>query len=63
MHQVLDERQQAVLGWVNQGCPDGVWPDSTYKVSAQALQNRGLINQAIARRCQYGRRTSSEHDV
>ncbi|MFE3183069.1 hypothetical protein ACFXKR_19695 [Streptomyces violascens] len=36
-------RQQAVLDWVCQGCPDGVWPDSTYKVSAQALQSRGLI--------------------
>ncbi|MGW2817280.1 hypothetical protein [Streptomyces sp. NPDC001415] len=43
MHQALNERQQAVLGWVGQGCPDGVWPDSTYKTSGQALQNRGLI--------------------
>ncbi|MFG2674752.1 hypothetical protein [Streptomyces sp. NPDC048445] len=43
MHQTLNERQLAVLDWVGQGSPDGVWPDSTYKVSAQALQNRGLI--------------------
>ncbi|MGA4839107.1 hypothetical protein [Streptomyces sp. G45] len=43
MQQTLNERQQAVLDWVGQGCPDGVWPDSTYKVSAQALQNRGLV--------------------
>lgn len=43
MHQALNERQQAVLDWVGQGCPDGVWPDSTYKTSGQALQNRGLI--------------------
>ncbi|MFD8691377.1 hypothetical protein [Streptomyces sp. NPDC059651] len=43
MHRDLNERQQTVLGWVGQGCPDGVWPDSTFKVSAQALQNRGLI--------------------
>ncbi|MFD4634026.1 hypothetical protein ACFVYR_20015 [Streptomyces sp. NPDC058284] len=43
MQQALDERQQAVLDWVGQGCPDKVWPDSTYKVSVQALQNRGLV--------------------
>ncbi|MGQ4487578.1 hypothetical protein LRE75_07275 [Streptomyces sp. 372A] len=43
MHQTLNERQQTVLDWVSQGCPDGVWPDSTFKVSAQALQSRGLI--------------------
>lgn len=28
---------------MGQGCPEGLWPDSTYKVSAQALQSRGLI--------------------
>lgn len=39
----LNERQHAVLSWVSQGCPSGFWPDSTYKVSAQALQCRGLI--------------------
>ncbi|MFE4646137.1 hypothetical protein [Streptomyces sp. NPDC056730] len=43
MHRDLNERQQAVLDWVGQGSPDGVWPDSTYKASAQALQSRGLI--------------------
>ncbi|WP_225882190.1 hypothetical protein [Streptomyces aureocirculatus] len=43
MQQALNGRQQAVLDWVGQGCPDGVWPDSTYKVSVQALQNRGLV--------------------
>ncbi|MER5936487.1 hypothetical protein ABT121_04095 [Streptomyces sp. NPDC001928] len=43
MHQGLNEQQQAVLDWVGRGCPDGIWTDSTYKVSAQALQNRGLI--------------------
>lgn len=37
MHQTLNERQQTVLDWVGQGCPDGVWQDSTFKVSAQAL--------------------------
>ncbi|GAA2465627.1 hypothetical protein ACFPFX_10365 [Streptomyces mauvecolor] len=43
MNRGLNERQQAVLDWVSQGCPDGIWPDSTYKVSARALQSRGLI--------------------
>ncbi|MEU5231682.1 hypothetical protein AB0G82_20720 [Streptomyces anulatus] len=43
MHRGLNERQQAVLDWVGQGSPDGVWPDSTHKASAQALQSRGLI--------------------
>ncbi|MFC8346478.1 hypothetical protein [Streptomyces sp. NPDC057280] len=43
MDQTLNERQRAVLDWVGQGCPEGAWPDSTYKTSGQALQNRGLI--------------------
>jgi len=43
MHHALNERQQAVLDWVGQECPDGVWPDSMYKVRAQVLQSRGLI--------------------
>ncbi|WP_176482066.1 hypothetical protein [Streptomyces albidoflavus] len=43
MHEGLNERQRDVLDWVGQGCPEGVWPDSTHKVSAQALQSRGLI--------------------
>lgn len=43
MYRGLNERQQAVLDWVSQGSPDGVWPDSTHKASAQALQSRGLI--------------------
>ncbi|MEU8974904.1 hypothetical protein AB0D11_37585 [Streptomyces monashensis] len=43
MQQDLNERQQAVLDWVSQGCPDGVWTDSVFKTSAQALHSRGLI--------------------
>ncbi|MFF1379676.1 hypothetical protein [Streptomyces sp. NPDC058308] len=39
----LNERQLAVLEWVGLQCPDGVWSDSTYKVSAQALQSRELV--------------------
>ncbi|MET7618354.1 hypothetical protein [Streptomyces sp. NPDC005408] len=43
MQRDLNERQQAVLDWISNGCPDGTWNDTTYKVSAQALQNRGLV--------------------
>ncbi|WP_408993584.1 hypothetical protein [Streptomyces sp. 1268] len=46
----LNERQHAVLSWVGQGCPSGFWPDSAYKVSAQALQSRGLIKVTKRRR-------------
>ncbi|WP_275407825.1 hypothetical protein [Streptomyces coelicoflavus] len=38
MNRDPNERQQAVLDWVGRGCPGGVWPDSTYKVSARALR-------------------------
>nr|WP_237551823.1 hypothetical protein [Streptomyces sp. SID8367] len=47
----MNERQHAVLSWVSQGCPSGFWPDSTYKVSAQALQCRGLIKVSKRRGC------------
>lgn len=50
MHGDLNKRQQTVLDWVGQGCPDGVWPDSTFKVSAQALQSRGLRGHGHRRR-------------
>ncbi|MEV4923221.1 hypothetical protein [Streptomyces roseoverticillatus] len=43
MKQQLNERQLSVLQWVDQGCPDGVWETSSYKISCQALQNRGLL--------------------
>ncbi len=55
MQQALNEWRQAVLNWVGQGCPDGVWPDSTYKVSTQALQNRGLV-EITKRRGHWGAR-------
>lgn len=38
----LSDRQQAVLQWVAQGCPDGVWHDYTYKHVAYGLAGRGL---------------------
>lgn len=42
---LLNEVQIAVLGWIKDGCPDGVYPDDSYshRVSARALQSRGLI--------------------
>ncbi|WP_432003281.1 hypothetical protein [Streptomyces sioyaensis] len=46
----LNERQRKVLRWIAGGCPAGAWgeDDFTYKTSAQALQNRGLVK--ISRR-------------
>ncbi|MFE5814881.1 hypothetical protein ACFQ6S_15935 [Streptomyces sp. NPDC056479] len=43
MKQELNKRQIAVLHWVGQGCPSGVWETSTYKITCVALQNRGLL--------------------
>ncbi len=43
MKQLLNERQLSVLQWVERECPDGVWETSSYKISCQALQNRGLL--------------------
>lgn len=42
----LNAAQIAVLGWIKDGCPDGVYPDDSYsnRVSARALQSRGLIH-------------------
>ncbi len=39
----LTPRQLAVLQWVADGCPAGVWPDETHKHSARALEARGLV--------------------
>ncbi|MDF1478790.1 helix-turn-helix domain-containing protein [Leifsonia sp. H3M29-4] len=41
----LNDKQQAVLAWVVQGCPPGVYPDDdfSHRVTARALKNRGLI--------------------
>lgn len=49
----LNERQPAVLQWVGQAWPDGLWEDSSYQTSCQALQNRGLLKVA-RRRGQWG---------
>ncbi|MGD3110877.1 hypothetical protein [Streptomyces sp. YGL11-2] len=41
----LNDRQMEVLRWIAGGCPAGTWgkDDFSYKTSAQALQNRGLV--------------------
>jgi hypothetical protein len=39
----LSTRQVQVLQWISQGCPDGVWPDFTYKTTSYALAARNLV--------------------
>lgn len=39
----LSTRQVEVLRWISQGCPDGVWPDFTYKTTTYALAARNLV--------------------
>ena len=42
-YQPLSARQVEILRWVADGCPDGVWKDFTYKHTAYALAERGLV--------------------
>ena len=42
-HAPLSVRQVMVLQWIGQGCPDGVWPDFTYKTTTYALAARNLV--------------------
>ncbi|MGH3350895.1 MAG: hypothetical protein ACRDPS_09545 [Nocardioides sp.] len=40
----LNQKQVDVLGWISDGCPAGVYEDGhEHKITAQALQRRGLI--------------------
>lgn len=39
----LNTRQLDVLRWINEGCPDGRWTNTSYKATAAALQNRRLV--------------------
>jgi hypothetical protein len=43
MSNSLNQPQLAVLGWVADGCPDGVMDGSAHRISAAALRSRGLI--------------------
>jgi excisionase family DNA binding protein len=38
----LTERQLTILHWIADGCPERSWPDESHKITAHALQNRGL---------------------
>ena len=40
--QPLSDRQVNVLQWIADGCPDREWPDESHKLSARALESRGL---------------------
>lgn len=39
----LSEAQCSILGWVKDGCPDGIYEGYTHRISAAALRSRGLI--------------------
>lgn len=43
LERLVNELQLAVLEWVAAGCPAGAWETSSYKITCQALQNRGLV--------------------
>ena len=42
-HALLNERQVAVLKWIHDGCPDGVWIDFSDKRTTYALADRKLV--------------------
>jgi hypothetical protein len=39
----LTEKQIELLRWIAEGCPSGVYEDTFHRISAAALQTRGLI--------------------
>lgn len=39
----LTESQVAVLRWIGDGCPEGMMKDDFHRISAAALQHRGLV--------------------
>lgn len=41
---ILNEAQEAVLRWIGDGCPDGVYEGYSHRVSAAALRTRGLVH-------------------
>lgn len=40
----LTDRQLAVLRWIADGCPEGVWPGHSHKLSVRALETRNLAS-------------------
>ncbi|MBS1695052.1 MAG: hypothetical protein JST91_22820 [Actinobacteria bacterium] len=49
LHDPLNHRQVEVLRWIQEGCPESRWSDSTYKTTAVALQTRRLVEVASPR--------------
>lgn len=43
LRQPLNSRQLEVLGWIADGCPDGVMANASYKLTAGALRDRRLV--------------------
>jgi hypothetical protein len=43
METTINEKQLAVLRWIADGCPAGVYSGVAHKVSAAALRSRGLV--------------------
>jgi hypothetical protein len=39
----LTSRQIEVLQWIAEGCPNRDWPNESHKITAWALDNRGLV--------------------
>src|SRR5690242_20337488 len=39
----LTEHQIGILRWIAEGCPGGVMDGVSYRISAAALRNRGLV--------------------
>lgn len=41
----LNESQAAVLAWIVEGCPAGIYPDGSFnhRITARALESRGLV--------------------
>ena len=39
----VNARQLEVLRWISEGCPDDVMTGDTHKVTARALESRGLV--------------------
>ncbi|ASF10906.2 hypothetical protein NBRGN_065_00420 [Nocardia brasiliensis NBRC 14402] len=39
----LNQKQADVLGWIIDGCPDGVFSDPEHRITARALERRGLV--------------------
>jgi hypothetical protein len=39
---MLNEKQETLLRWIADGCPDGVMPDDSHRMTAAAQRNSGL---------------------